>query len=251
MFAKADARWRETIRRGAYVARDCAGAPDMVIVATGSEVGVALAAADLLADRQVRVVSMMCRERFMAQDRAFREALVPPGPRRVVIEAGDLLRLDVAVRRRNPGGLDRPVRGVGTLAEAGRALRHHGRGARGADQEPVGRRFGRRAGRARRTVRAALPRRARTAVRVSRGAAELARGLPQDRSRPRGRRGLPACFRARSYRYSQISAAPERRPSRRMLARYAPEDPGSASEPDQQLAELVRGAAQPARRRSR
>jgi transketolase len=88
VFAKHDARWRETIARGAYVARDCAGAPETVIVATGSEVGTALAAAALLEDRRVRVVSMMCRERFMAQDRAFRESLVPPGARRVVIEAG-------------------------------------------------------------------------------------------------------------------------------------------------------------------
>ncbi len=88
VFAKHDARWRETVARGAYVARDCAGDPETVIVATGSEVGTALAAADLLSDRRVRVVSMMCRERFMAQDRAFRESLVPPGARRVVIEAG-------------------------------------------------------------------------------------------------------------------------------------------------------------------
>jgi transketolase len=88
VFAKHDAQWRETIQRGAYVARDCGGAPETVIVATGSEVGVALAAADLLVDRKVRVVSMVSRERFVAQDRAFREALVPPGARRVVIEAG-------------------------------------------------------------------------------------------------------------------------------------------------------------------
>jgi transketolase len=88
VFPKQDQRWRETIQRGAYTARDCGGAPETVIVATGSEVGVALAAADLVADRKVRVVSMMCRERFMAQDRSFREALVPSGARRVVIEAG-------------------------------------------------------------------------------------------------------------------------------------------------------------------
>ncbi len=88
VFAKHDPRWRETIARGAYVALDCAGTPQTVIVATGSEVGTALAAAALLEDRKVRVVSMMCRERFVAQDRAFRESLVPPGARRVVIEAG-------------------------------------------------------------------------------------------------------------------------------------------------------------------
>jgi transketolase len=88
VFAKHDAQWRQTIRRGAYVVRDCAKAPETVIVATGSEVGVALAAADLLGDRKLRVVSMISRERFVAQDRDFREALVPPGARRVVIEAG-------------------------------------------------------------------------------------------------------------------------------------------------------------------
>ena len=88
VFAKHDAGWREAIRRGAYVARDCPGTPDTVVVATGSEVGVALAAADLVPERKVRVVSMISRERFLAQDRALRESLVPPGVRRVVVEAG-------------------------------------------------------------------------------------------------------------------------------------------------------------------
>jgi transketolase len=88
VFAKHDGQWRQTIRRGAYVVRDCGGAPETVIVATGSEVGVALAAADLLPDRKLRVVSMISRERYMAQDRSFRESLVPPAARRVVVEAG-------------------------------------------------------------------------------------------------------------------------------------------------------------------
>ncbi len=88
VFPKPDRDWRATIRRGAYVARDCEGEPEAVIVATGSEVGVALGAADQLAGRRVRVVSMISRELFMAQDRAFREHLVPAGARRVVIEAG-------------------------------------------------------------------------------------------------------------------------------------------------------------------
>jgi transketolase len=82
------ADWRSTIRRGAYIARDCAGAPDTVIVATGSEVSAALQAAAALTDRKVRVVSMLSRELFVAQPGDFRASLVPAGAKKVVFEAG-------------------------------------------------------------------------------------------------------------------------------------------------------------------
>ncbi|MGA2974269.1 MAG: transketolase [Spirochaetia bacterium] len=88
VYPKADPDWRATIRRGAYTAKDCAGAPDVVIVATGSEVSVALQAAAALTDRKVRVVSMLSRELFVAQPRDFRAALVPAGAKKVVFEAG-------------------------------------------------------------------------------------------------------------------------------------------------------------------
>jgi len=88
VYPKSDSAWRTTIRKGAYIAKDCAGAPDVVIVATGSEVSVALTAAAELSDRKVRVVSVLSRELFAGQPAEFRSSLVPAGARRVVFEAG-------------------------------------------------------------------------------------------------------------------------------------------------------------------
>ncbi len=88
VYPKADSAWRTTIRRGAYVVKDCDGAPDIVIVATGSEVSVAITAAAELADRKVRVVSMLSRELFLAQPADFRSLLVPPKAHKVTFEAG-------------------------------------------------------------------------------------------------------------------------------------------------------------------
>ena len=88
VYAKADSEWRKTIRKGAYIAGDCDGTPDVVIVATGSEVSAALQAAASLSDRKVRVVSMISREIFTAQPAQFRLSLVPEGAKKVVFEAG-------------------------------------------------------------------------------------------------------------------------------------------------------------------
>ncbi|HUJ76037.1 MAG TPA: transketolase, partial [bacterium] len=88
VYPKADAQWRSTIRRGAYVAKDCDSAPDTVIVATGSEVSVAIQAAAALTDRKVRVISMISRALFDAQPMDFQRSLVPPSARKVVFEAG-------------------------------------------------------------------------------------------------------------------------------------------------------------------
>jgi len=76
------------VRRGAYVVVDVES-PDVVIVATGSEVALALAAAEELADTvAVRVVSMPSREWFAAQDAAYRESVIPASiTARVVVEA--------------------------------------------------------------------------------------------------------------------------------------------------------------------
>jgi transketolase len=78
------------IRRGAYVLRDAAKT-DLILIATGSEVPLALAAADLLAAKGhgVRVVSMPSTTVFAAQDAAYRESVLPAAvSRRVAIEAG-------------------------------------------------------------------------------------------------------------------------------------------------------------------
>ncbi len=88
VYPKADAAWRETIRRGAYVARDCSGQPEIVVVATGSEVSVALQAAAAVSDRKIRVVSMLSTRLYGQQPADFRHSLVPASARKVVFEAG-------------------------------------------------------------------------------------------------------------------------------------------------------------------
>ncbi len=88
IYPKADADWRKTVRRGAYIAKDSSGAPEIVIIATGSEVSTAIAATEELGNPKIRVVSMMSRELFMAQPASFRTGLVPETARKVVFEAG-------------------------------------------------------------------------------------------------------------------------------------------------------------------
>ncbi|MCB1941073.1 MAG: transketolase, partial [Candidatus Accumulibacter sp.] len=79
----------EMIRRGAYVLADCA-APQAIIIATGSEVSLALDACRALADEgiAVRVVSMPCAEVFERQEASYRNAVLPRALPRVAIEAG-------------------------------------------------------------------------------------------------------------------------------------------------------------------
>ncbi|RMG59324.1 MAG: transketolase [Gammaproteobacteria bacterium] len=78
------------IARGGYVLKDCDGTPEVVIIATGSEVALAMGAADELAGkgRKVRVVSMPSVDVFDKQDAAYREAVLPSGIKRVAVEAG-------------------------------------------------------------------------------------------------------------------------------------------------------------------
>ena len=80
------------VYRGAYVLEDAGdGRPDVLLIASGSEVSVALAARKLLAEEGVpaRVVSMPCWERFEEQEAVYREAVLPPSvPARVSVEAG-------------------------------------------------------------------------------------------------------------------------------------------------------------------
>jgi len=81
----------EDLKRGGYILRDGQGAPDAIIMATGSEVHLALAAAEQLQETDgltIRVVSMPCVERFLEQDAVYQEAVLPEGvARRVAIEA--------------------------------------------------------------------------------------------------------------------------------------------------------------------
>jgi transketolase len=85
-FAAAD-----ELRRGAYVLADAPdGNPDLILMASGSEVHIAVEAAEVLAAQgiQARVVSIPCLETFLAQPAEYRSQILPAGIPRVAFEAG-------------------------------------------------------------------------------------------------------------------------------------------------------------------
>jgi transketolase len=85
-----DASQLADVTRGGYVLKDCAGEPELILIATGSEVGLAVLAFEQLSaqGRQVRVVSMPCTSRFDAQDAGYRQSVLPlQVSARIAIEA--------------------------------------------------------------------------------------------------------------------------------------------------------------------
>jgi transketolase len=114
------------IARGGYVLSEAAGGkPKAVIIATGSEVGLAMGAQKALADEGIpaRVVSMPCTSIFDRQDAAYRESVLPKGVARVSVEAG------VTDYWRKYVGLEGGVVGVdsfGESAPAGEVFKHFG-----------------------------------------------------------------------------------------------------------------------------
>ena len=80
---------REGAYRGAYVLKDSEGEPDLIIIATGSEVHLALDVIPLLNGAKVRVVSMPCVGLFESQPQEYKDEVLPPTVRRrVTMEAG-------------------------------------------------------------------------------------------------------------------------------------------------------------------
>lgn len=114
------------IARGAYILKDCEGAPEAILIATGSELQLAVAAAEELAGkgRRVRVVSMPCAELFEQQDAQYREAVLPSDVlARVAVEA---LHADYWYKY---VGLDGRVIGMTTFGESAPAddlMQHFG-----------------------------------------------------------------------------------------------------------------------------
>ena len=104
------------VRKGGYVLLDAGGTPDAIIIATGSELAIALDAAKQLNDKgkkKVRVVSMPSVDVFEAQDAAYRESVIPAAVRaRVAIEAG------VTDYWRKFVGLDGKVVGIDRFGES-------------------------------------------------------------------------------------------------------------------------------------
>jgi transketolase len=102
------------VARGGYVLSDVDGTPDVILIATGSEVGITTDARDLLAARGVkaRVVSMPCTDLFDRQDKAWRDSVLTPGVRRVAVEAGSTMGWYKYV------GLDGAVVGIDRFGES-------------------------------------------------------------------------------------------------------------------------------------
>ena len=110
---------------GGYVLAEASGKPQCVIIATGSEVQLALGAQKALAERSIRarVVSMPCTAAFDRQDEAYRNSVLPKGVVRVAVEAG------VSDYWRKYVGLEGAVVGIdryGESAPAGELFRYFG-----------------------------------------------------------------------------------------------------------------------------
>jgi transketolase len=110
-----DSRQIAAIRRGGYVLKEASGTLQAIIIATGSEVGLAMTAQQKLAEKgiAVRVISLPSSFIFDRQDAPYREAVLPRGVPRVAVEAG------VTDYWRKYVGLDGSVVGIDRFGECG------------------------------------------------------------------------------------------------------------------------------------
>jgi transketolase len=76
------------IEKGGYVLKDCKGEAEIILIASGSEVGLAVESAQAMTDKKVRVVSMPSTNMFDEQDQDYKDSVLTPGVKRVAIEAG-------------------------------------------------------------------------------------------------------------------------------------------------------------------
>ncbi|WP_130830974.1 transketolase [[Erwinia] mediterraneensis] len=105
----------ENIARGGYVLKDCDGTPEVILIATGSEVEITLGAAEKLSrnGHRVRVVSLPCTDVFDKQEAAYRESVLPSTVKaRVAVEAG------IADYWYKYVGLDGAIVGMTTFGES-------------------------------------------------------------------------------------------------------------------------------------
>ena len=88
VYEKADKDWKKTIRTGAYVVQEGSAAPDITVLASGSEVNTALEAAKLVPEKKIRIVSVIDLKRFSEADDAVRNKIIGSTKRVVAAEAG-------------------------------------------------------------------------------------------------------------------------------------------------------------------
>jgi transketolase len=109
--------------RGGYVLADCQGEPEVVFLASGSEVQLVMRAAELLAGVRCRVVSVPSFELFDEQDAAYRAAVLPVGALKVAVEAG---RPDLWYKYVGTEGVAFGISHFGASAPAKELERHYG-----------------------------------------------------------------------------------------------------------------------------
>ena len=102
------------IKKGGYVLSDCDGDAKVIIIATGSEVDLAIGAQANLKDEGIhaRVVSMACTQAYDRQDQAYKDSVLTPGVKRISVEAG------VTDYWRKYVGLDGACVGIDTYGES-------------------------------------------------------------------------------------------------------------------------------------
>ncbi|AEF56419.1 transketolase [Marinomonas posidonica] len=121
-----DAATLANVEKGGYVLQDCTGTPELILIATGSEVGLAMSSAEALTakGKKVRVVSMPSTSTFDAQDAAYKESVLPASvTKRVAIEAAHVDYWYKYV------GFDGAMVGMSTFGESapgGDLLKHFG-----------------------------------------------------------------------------------------------------------------------------
>lgn len=116
----------EGVARGGYVVSDCVGEPRVLLLASGSEVALAVKAQTALAERGIaaRVVSLPCWSLFDQQDAAYRDQVLPPGvTARLALEAGSPLGWHRYV---GPAGDVLAIEGYGASAPAAQLAEHYG-----------------------------------------------------------------------------------------------------------------------------
>ena len=111
------------IEKGGFVLSDCSGKADIILIATGSEVSLAIDSAKAMGDKKVRVVSMPSTNAFDEQEQSYRDSVLTPGVKRVAIEAG------VSESWYKYVGLDGGIVAMSTYGEsapAGELFKHFG-----------------------------------------------------------------------------------------------------------------------------
>ena len=116
VYEKDDKKWRENARKGAYVVRNGADAPDITILASGSEVEMALKAADICSSKKIRVVSVLDKNLFESQDEKYQKSVIGKTNRVVVAEAGNKMGWEQYAKKEDLFTIDR-------FGESGPALK--------------------------------------------------------------------------------------------------------------------------------